>query len=110
MTLKIDDPAKSVVRDAFNTFVFSETIKQMSSWVLSESLPFDDFIRYENLESDIGRIMRHLNLSCERELPRLKTDMRSPAWPDYRALYGSEAKNRIAEQYSGWIERFSYAL
>jgi len=108
--IKDDAPSQSAVKDAFNSFVINRKMPQIEQSVLSQDLPFDDFIRYENLENDIARIMDSLKLTCDREIPRLKTHTRSSEWGDYRALYGADAKQHVAETYSDWIERFRYTF
>lgn len=108
--LKDKDPQDSEVKDAFNAFAALFRKPLIDKSALDDTLPFDDFIRYEDLENEIGRVMTRLNLDCTREIPRLKTDHRAAQWGDYRTLYGEEAKKNVANQYADWIERFAYTF
>ena len=108
--LKDNDPQDSQVTEAFNNFGSRFRRPLLDKYVLDEEFPFDDFIRYEDLENEIARVLTKLNLECVREIPRLKTEIRSTRWDDYRSLFGAEAKQNIANQYGDWIERFNYAF
>ena len=84
-------------------------LKPLLTWATVDShFIADDFIRYENLESDTARILKKFGLEMgNMKYPTAKANFReNPA--HYTEYYDSETRQIIEEGYAGDIKKFGY--
>ena len=85
---------------------------QRTSWglyTIGGEVVVDELIRYENLESDLEGVRRHLGLPEPLSLPRAKGSFRTDH-RTYREVLSNETCNRIAEVCGPEIELMGYSL
>jgi len=77
---------------------------------INQDFILDDYIRYENLESDIERIKNKLNLpQSVRQLGNYKSEFR-PINTNYQDLYNQETKDIVTENFGFYLEKFNYSF
>lgn len=79
-------------------------------FLIDGKFALDDFIRFENLEEDLGRICEKLNLPYEPErLRHLKSNRRDTDFAT-RDFFSDELIKRVGELYRFELDFFGYAL
>jgi hypothetical protein len=95
-------------REAFVEFLGGWQREQADDEIMSADLGVDEFIRYEHLEADLGRVFASAGIERPGiDMPRLKAGSRPEG---YTWLYDDGSRARVAEIYADMIERFGYTF
>ena len=94
-------------------YTFSDFVKTRkrtnieSFYKINDKIVVDDFIRYENIEIDIKKIVSKLDLkSSNIHLPKLKSGFRRNK--NYRNMYDERTKDLVYKIYKNYISDFDY--
>ena len=100
----LTDPG--LAREAFVEFLSGWQREQVDVEIMGVDFGVDEFIRYEHLEADLGRILAEAGVQTPGiDMPRLKAGSRPEG---YTWLYDERSRSRVGEMYADMIERFGY--
>ena len=97
-----DTTFKQFVLDMFTPQVLN--LQQMYPWAIR----CDDFIRYENFEADLVRILGKWFDTTGMEIPQNKTTHRPSPKKHYREYYDTECYDLISKKYDKDLAYFEY--
>ena len=93
----------------FLAYISQKMEKDRDRYCIDGSFCLDDVIRYENLEADIQRICRVLELPCDLTyLPRFKADVRRDT-STAALLYSQKALDVVESAFAYEISEFGYS-
>lgn len=92
---------------SFKEFCKKENCRNIERYKINDKLVCDFYIRYENLNEDIKKVCKILNIEYKKELlGSYKSECREER--DYRKFYDEETKKIVYEKHKEEFELFGY--
>ena len=107
--------SQSATKQDFERYITSPIYRRihhvkLDNWgiyTIDDEIAVDTVLKYEELETELPKVLRTLGLTGEVTLPRARAGHR-PAGVDYRKYYTDRAAEIVGQWYAKEIEAFGY--